>query len=82
LFERIAQARSVMLPDREVLLGYGETDAEADAGQRLFTLASRIPLGAADRYSVLAAPSASDRLAVLTEAVVAVAEMVEFQLSE
>jgi Lon protease-like protein len=81
LFERIAQARDVVLPDRDVLLGYGETDAD-DAGQRLFTLASRIPLGAADRYSVLSAPSAADRLAVFSEAVVAVAEMVEFQLSE
>jgi uncharacterized protein len=81
LFERIAEARGVVLPDRDVLLGYGETDAD-DAGQRLFTLASRIPLGAADRYSVLSAPSAADRLAVLSEAVVAVAEMVEFQLSE
>jgi uncharacterized protein len=81
LFERIAQARGVVLPDRDVLLGYGEADAD-DAGQRLFTLASRIPLGAADRYSVLSAPSAADRLAALSEAVVAVAEMVEFQLSE
>jgi uncharacterized protein len=81
LFERIAQARGVVLPDRDVLLGYAEADAD-DAGQRLFTLASRIPLGAADRYSVLSAPSAADRLAALSEAVVAVAEMVEFQLSE
>jgi uncharacterized protein len=81
LFERIAQARGVVLPDRDVLLGYAEADAD-DAGQRLFTLASRIPLGAADRYSVLSAPSAVDRLAALSEAVVAVAEMVEFQLSE
>jgi uncharacterized protein len=81
LFERIAEARGVVLPDRDVLLGYGETDAD-DAGQRLFTLASRIPLGAADRYSVLSAPSAADRLAAFSEAVVAVAEMVEFQLSE
>jgi Lon protease-like protein len=81
LFERIAQARGVVLPDRDVLLGYAEADAD-DAGQRLFTGASRIPLGAADRYSVLSAPSALDRLAALSEAVVAVAEMVEFQLSE
>jgi Lon protease-like protein len=81
LFERIAEARGVVLPDRDVLLGYVETDAD-DAGQRLFTLASRIPLGAADRYSVLSAPSAADRLAAFSEAVVAVAEMVEFQLSE
>lgn len=80
LFERIAQAREAKLPDREVLLGYGEGGVE-DAGQRLFTLASRLPLGAADKYSVLAAPSAAARLAVLDEAVVAVAEMVEFQLS-
>jgi Lon protease-like protein len=80
LFERIAEARGAQLPDRDILLGYGEAGAE-DAGQRLFALASRIPLGAADKYSVLSAPSAAERLAVLDEAVVAVAEMVEFQLS-
>jgi Lon protease-like protein len=45
-------------------------------------LASRIPIGTADRYSVLSAPSAADRLAALSEALDAVAEMVEFQLSE
>ncbi|HEY0229308.1 MAG TPA: ATP-dependent protease, partial [Mycobacterium sp.] len=67
-------------PDRDVLQGYAETGAD-DAGERLFALASRIPLGAADRYSVLAAPSAADRLVALDEAVVALAEMVEFQLS-
>lgn len=81
LFERIADARGAVLPDREVLLGYAETDTD-DAGQRLLTLASRIPLGAADKYSVLSAPSAAARLAVLDEAVVAIAEMVEFQLSD
>ena len=81
LFERIAEVRGAQLPDRDVLLGYGEADAD-DAGQRLFALASRIPIGTADRYSVLSAPSAADRLAVFSEAVVAVAEMVEFQLSE
>jgi uncharacterized protein len=81
LFERIAEVRGAQLPDRDVLLGYGEADAD-DAGQRLFALASRIPIGTADRYSVLSAPSAADRLAALGEAVDAVAEMVEFQLSE
>ncbi|SPM38900.1 Uncharacterized protein, similar to the N-terminal domain of Lon protease [Mycobacterium numidiamassiliense] len=80
LFGRIAEARGAALPDREVLLGYGETRA-ADIGERLYALASRIPLGAADRYSVLQAPSSADRLAALDEAVVALAEMVEFQLS-
>ena len=63
-----------------MLLG---ADADTDdAGQWLYTLASRLPLGAADRYAVLSAPSAAERLAALSEAVDAVAEMVEFQLSE
>ncbi len=79
LFERIAEARGVELPGRDVLLGEDEGDGP---GQRLFALASRIPIGTADRYSVLAAPSAADRLAALSDAVDAVTEIVEFQLSE
>ncbi len=78
LFGRIAEARGVALPDREVLLGPDDAD---DTGQRLFALASRIPIGTADRYTVLSAPSAADRLVALREAVDTVAEMVEFQLS-
>src|ERR1700757_2325698 len=81
LFERIAEARGVQLPGRDVLLGYDEAGAD-DAGQRLFALASRLPIGTADRYAVLSAPSAADRLVALSEAVDTVAEMVEFQLSE
>ena len=81
LFERIAEARGVQLPGRDVLLGYDEAGAD-DAGQRLFALASRLPIGTADRYAVLSAPSPADRLVTLSEAVDAVAEMVEFQLSE
>ncbi|MGB8389494.1 LON peptidase substrate-binding domain-containing protein [Mycobacterium sp.] len=82
LFERIAEARGAALPDREVLLGYHEAGPDFTAGQRLFVLASRVPLGTADRYTVLSTPSAADRLAALSEAVDAVTEMVEFQLSE
>jgi uncharacterized protein len=78
LFERIADVRGAVLPDREVLLG----PADTEAGQRLLALAARIPIGAADRYAVLSAPSAGDRLTALREAVDAIAEMVEFQLSE
>jgi Lon protease-like protein len=81
LFERIAEAQGAELPGRDVLLGYDEAGAP-DAAQWLFTLASRIPIGTADRYAVLSAPSAADRLAALDEAVEALAEMVEFQLSE
>jgi Lon protease-like protein len=79
LFERIAEARGITLPDREEMLGHEAADP---AGKRLFALASRIPIGAADRYAVLSAPSAADRLGALREAVDTVAEMVEFQLSE
>ncbi|MEE3751337.1 LON peptidase substrate-binding domain-containing protein [Mycobacterium intracellulare] len=79
LFERIAQARGITLPGREVLLGQR---AGRPAGERLFALASRIPIGTADRYTVLAAPTAAERLAALREAVDAIAEVVEFQLSE
>lgn len=79
LFGRIAEARGVALPSRDVLLG---DEAGADAADRLLTLAARIPIGTADRYTVLAAPSAAERLAALSEAVDAVAEVVAFQLSE
>ncbi len=79
LFERIAEARDVALPDREVLLG---RDGGVNPGQRLFELASRIPIGTADRYTVLATPSAADRRDALSEALDAIAEIVEFQLSE
>lgn len=80
LFERIAAARGTQLPDRDVLLGGGEP--AADAGTRLYALASRVPIGPADRYAVLAAPSAAQRLVALREAVDTVAALVEFQLSQ
>ena len=46
------------------------------------SIPARIPIGTADRYSVLSAPSAADRLAALSEAVDALADVVKFQLSE
>jgi Lon protease-like protein len=63
------------------VLGYDDAGT-GDAAQRLFILASRIPIGIADRYTVLSARSAADRLVALREAVDSVTEMVEFQLSE
>lgn len=80
LFERIAAARDFSLPGRAVVLG---TDADTvDPGVRLYTLASRVPIGQADRYSVLAAPTAAQRLAALSEAVDSIAAVIDFQLSE
>lgn len=78
LFERIAIAREAHLPERAKVLGHG---LDVPAGQRLYELAAHMPMGIADKYSVLAAPSPADRLAALTEAVDTVTAMVEFQLS-
>ena len=38
-------------------------------------------MGQADRYAVLAAPSAADRLVAVRDAVETVAAMIEFQLA-
>lgn len=78
VFARIADARGAELPDREVLLGAAGGE---DPGRRLFALAARVPIGAADRYAVLAAPSVAERLAAFAEAVDALADVVEFELS-
>jgi Lon protease-like protein len=80
VFERIAAARGASLPSRSELLG--EPEPGDDAGKRLYALASRIPMGQADRYSVLEAPSSAARLDALREAVETVAALVEFQLAD
>jgi Lon protease-like protein len=84
LFKRIAVARGRrFLPSHDVLLGTRRGGADLDdPGKRLYALASRIPMGQADFYAVLSAPSAADRLAALSDAVDSVAEVVEFQLSQ
>jgi Lon protease-like protein len=80
VFERIAASREAHLPPKHELLG--EAEPGDDAGKRLYALAARVPMGQADRYSVLAAPSAAARLDALREAVETVAAMVEFQLAD
>ena len=44
-------------------------------------LAARVPMGQADRYAVLAAPTLAARVDVLLDAIATVTAMVEFQLS-
>ncbi|MCW2516288.1 MAG: ATP-dependent protease [Mycobacterium sp.] len=80
MFERIASARNTTLPSRQQLLG--EPEPGDDAGKRLYALASRVPMGQADRYTVLEAPSAAVRLDALRDAVETVAAMIEFQLTD
>jgi uncharacterized protein len=57
-------------------------DESGDASKWLYALTARLPMGQADRYAILAAPSAAARVAALSEAVDTVIAMVEFQLSE
>lgn len=79
LFERIATVRGAQVNPRDIVEG---ADSSGDAAMWLYALASRIPMGPADKYAVLAAPSVSARLTALSEAVDTVTAMVEFQLSE
>lgn len=78
LYERIAVARGAEVHSRDAVLG----PLESDPARRLYNLAARLPMGQADRYSVLAAPSLPARVAALSEAVDTVIAMVEFQLSD
>jgi uncharacterized protein len=78
LFERIAAARGAEVNGRDIVVG---ADASPDAAMWLYALASRLPMGQADRYAVLAAPTVAARLAALSDAVDTVTAMVEFQLS-
>ena len=78
LFERIAQAQGGELRDRDGLLARDQPDTS----KRLYALATRLPMGQADRYAVLSAPGPVARLDALSEAVDTVTAMVEFQLSE
>ncbi|KUI32390.1 ATP-dependent protease [Mycobacterium sp. IS-1496] len=78
LYERVAAAKGSEFGGRSAVLG----PEESDVAKRLYGLAARVPMGQADRYAVLSAPSVSARLTALSEAVDTVTAMVEFQLSE
>lgn len=79
LYRRIATARGESVPDD--VLAMGVQAAEDPAGY-LWGLASWVPMGPADRYAVLAAPTLSERVAVLVDAIESVTAVVEFQLSQ
>jgi Lon protease-like protein len=79
LFERIARARGAEVDPRDIVVG---ADESGDAAMWLYALASRVPMGQADRYAVLSAPTVADRVVALRDAVETVTAMVEFQLSD
>jgi Lon protease-like protein len=59
-----------------------EPEIADDPSRHIYALASRVPMGQADRYAVLAAPTLAERVDVLTDALETVAAMVEFQIAE
>lgn len=77
LFDLIGEAQGIPVRSRDIVAA-----AAADPVNPLYALAARVPMGQADRYAVLSAPSEAARLDALSEAVDAVTAMVEFQLSE
>jgi Lon protease-like protein len=79
LFERIARSRGAEVNPRDIVVG---ADESGDAAKWLYALASRVPMGQADRYAVLSAPSVAERVVALRDAVETVTAMVVFQLSE
>jgi Lon protease-like protein len=78
LFERIATARGAEVNSRDIVAG---ADDAPTAGMWLYGLAIRLPIGPADRYAILAAPTVAARLAALNDAIETVSAMIEFQLS-
>lgn len=78
LFERLAAARGIELPPRDML--FAGVELAESAGEKLYALASRVPMGQADRYEVLAAPSSDARLRALAEAVDTMTAMIDFQM--
>lgn len=79
LYHRVAQARGMDLPPDALAVA---PDVAEDPARHLYALAARVPLGQADRYAMLAAPTLAARIDVLLDAVDTVAAMVEFQLSD
>ncbi|MEB3049983.1 LON peptidase substrate-binding domain-containing protein [Mycolicibacter sp. MYC123] len=73
----VAQRRW-LAPGRNAMLG-GRRMRSLEPTQRLYSLACRVPMGEADRYAVLAAPSLNERLTALHEAIETVSARVEFE---
>ena len=79
LFGRIIAARGGRLRSDALAV---DADIADDPSLHIYALAARVPMGQADRYSVLAAPTLAARVDALTDAIETVTAMVDFQLSE
>ncbi|WP_445167210.1 LON peptidase substrate-binding domain-containing protein [Mycolicibacterium sp. Dal123E01] len=79
LFERIVSTRGGHLrPDALAV----EAEVAEDPSRHIYELAARVPMGQADRYAMLAAPTLAERVDVLTDAIETVTAMVEFQIAD
>lgn len=77
LYRRVAQASGGELrPDALAV----DTETAGDPARHLYALAARVPIGQADRYALLAAPTLTARVDTLIDAIETVAALVEFQL--
>ena len=79
LFGRVIEARGGRLLSDALAV---DEEIADDPSRHIYALASRVPMGQADRYAVLAAPTLAERVTVLSDAIETVTAMVEFQLSE
>ena len=79
LFRRVIGARGGRLRSDALAVDAATAD---DPSRHIYALAARVPMGQADRYAVLSAPTLAERVDVLTDAIETVTAMVEFQLSE
>ena len=79
LFGRIIAARGGRLRSDALAV---DADIADDPSRHIYALAARVPMGQADRYAVLAAPTLAARVDALTDAIETVTAMVDFQLSE
>ena len=79
LFGRIIAARGGRLRSDALAV---DADIADDPSLHIYALAARVPMGQADRYAVLAAPTLAARVDALTDAIETVTAMVDFQLSE
>ena len=79
LFGRIIAARGGRLRSDALAV---DADIADDPSRHIYALAARVPMGQADRYAVLAAPTLAARVDALTDAIETITAMVDFQLSE
>jgi Lon protease-like protein len=79
LYIRVADARGARIRSDALTI---DSAVVADPARHLYALAAQLPMGQADRYAILAAPTLAERVDILMDAIETVAAMVEFQLSE